>query len=266
MTTSAQQNAYEFLRRTFAQYGLDSLSDKIMEFIQQGYDQDTVALLLRDTQQYKDRFPAMEEMSRKGIAFREIDYVNYERKAATLESQFGLPAGMLTNKNTVKTLLVGDVDADDLERRVQMNAVAAQGAPPELKAALKDYYGLEEGAITAFYLDPKNALSLLERQSAAAKAGQFAREQKVALDRAAAEDLAGRDLSADALRSGFREVKMLEGLNMDQGVVRRAAFGDAEAQTAVTRQQSANKAQFEGAGGAASEQAGVVGLRKSTTK
>jgi hypothetical protein len=257
------QNAYTFLLETFRQYGLESLAGKIMGFLREGYDQATIPFLLRDTEEYKARFPAMEELSRKGVGFDEASYVNFERNALQQEQRYGLPKGMLSDPGRVRQMLVNDIDADDLNARVAMNAAAAQDAPQDLKDALRDYYGLDEGSLTAYYLDPDNSLSLLQRQSAAARVGQYAREQNLAVDRAKAEALAAQGYSEGQLREGMATAAALSGLGLSQDTLMEAGMGDVAAQRAVREVQTARQAQFQGGGGAAETQQGVTGLRSS---
>lgn len=265
--TGEQANMYALLYAQFKTFGLESLAPRIIDYIVQGYSGETVAMLLRDTPEYQARFPAMAALRESGRAIQEVDYVNYEINAAQLEQRFGLPKGYLTDSSTIATLLTNNVSGDDLVGRVQLNAAAQFDAPPELRATLKDYYGLDaNGSLTAYYLDPEHSLDYLNRQMAAAKIGASARRQSIALGVDTATLLEQRGISAQQADQGFAQVASLERLQYgagdvaDQDTLVAAAFGDAAAAQAVERAQKGRTSRFAGGGGAAESQSGIVGL------
>lgn len=265
--SQSQANAYAVLYAQFKQYGLESLAPVIMEYIRQGYSGETVAIMLRDTPEYKQRFPAMEALRQSGRAINEVDYVNYEINAAQLEQKYGMPKGFLTDSQTIARLLTNNVAADDLRGRVELNAAASMDAPPELRQTLSDYYGLDaQGALTAYYLDPDHSLSYLERQMATAKIGAAARRQSLAIGLDTAEGLRQRGVTEQQADQGFAQVAALQRLQYgDESTVGQSdlvegAFGDAQAAQRVQQAQQGRRARFGGGGGAVESQQGISGL------
>lgn len=270
--TQAQTDAFELLAQTFAQYGLGSLVGDIKAYILQGYSGDTVALLLRQTQAYKDRFPAMTALSEQKRAISERDYIAYEVHASQLETQYGIPKGMISDPQNISRLLTENVSGDDLTKRVTINRAMSMDAPPELKSTLRDYYGIDGDAATlAYYLEPDHSVSYLENLAATAKVGAAARRQSIAFGLEDAQLLAQRGVTEQDAAQGFAQVAALRGLvgapgdQVNQGQLIDAAFGDAAATQAVQRAQKGRTAQFQGSGGAGASQGGVSGLGSSST-
>jgi hypothetical protein len=171
-------NAIESLRGLMNEYGLSSLMGKITEYVQQGYDADSVMVMIRTTAEYKQRFPAMEALAKKGRAISEGAYIEFERNAAQLERAYGLPEGML-NTETVTNLLTNEVSASELEDRVNMAAVGAYQTPPEVKQQFQEYYGISEGGLTGYFLDPEKAMPLLNKQYVSAQIGGAAAARSI---------------------------------------------------------------------------------------
>ena len=80
------------------------------------------------------------------------------------------------------------------ERRWQEAAIAA---PEDFKQTMRDYYGIDEGGLAAYFLDPDNVQASLERQSAAARTGAIAAWQNV--------PNVARDLAEDLYDQGIQD-------------------------------------------------------------
>ena len=55
--STRQRNATEVMKALMTQYGLTSLYSKVVGYIQDGYDPESIAVLIRTTPEYKTRFP-----------------------------------------------------------------------------------------------------------------------------------------------------------------------------------------------------------------
>jgi hypothetical protein len=246
----------------FNEYGLGSLIPVITRYAQQGYNADAVMVLLRETPEYKARFPAMAALSAKKRGISEAAYIEYERTSAALERQYGLPMGMLMNN--VTTLLSNEVSLQELNERVVLASAASVNAPEGLKETFRDFYGVD--ALTAYFLDPDVAKPLLDKQYATAQIGLEARRQNVGLQVDMATQLQELGLSAEQTRAGFQQVRRFEGLSTGRGdTVRQprmiqGVFGDQDAAKDIERAQSSRLGRFQGGGGLVMEREGVSGL------
>lgn len=265
------QEAIAAVKGIFSTYGLSSLYSKIVEFVQQGYSADTVQLLLRETPEYKQRFPAMEALNAKKRGISEASYINYEQTAAQLEQQYGLPKDMLMNN--VTNLLTNEVAATELSDRVVLAAANSLQAPEDLKKTLSDYYSIGSGGLTAYFLDPSVAMPLLEKQVATAKIGTEATRQGVGIDVFGAQNLQDLGVTTEQAQSGFRTVAESAGLSAGSGdvatqqeLIAGTLGGDAAAKKKIERAIGGKLGKFQGGGEFLQTQQGAVGLGSAATR
>jgi hypothetical protein len=268
--TSKQKTAYDLMLGILSAYGLASLAPTLSNLVKEETDQSVLLYRLRETPEYRDRFPAMEALRQKGIPFTEGDYFNYEVRARQLESKYDLPSGFLTSKERISNLLTNDVDAEDLTRRVELNYASSLNAPQEVKDSLQRLYGIGQGGVAAFYLDPDNAATYLERVAASTTIAAEGQRQGFTLDREQAERFASLGYQQNEARRAFEEAGTLTGLTTGEyGVTTQdligSAFGDSAATRKVEQSQKARTGRFKEAGGAASASGGVSGLGTSGT-
>jgi hypothetical protein len=262
-----QRQTLEVVKAAFAQYGLSSLYSKIEEYARADYSADMIAILLRQTPEYKQRFPAMEAMAKEGRAISEAAYIDYERTAVALEQRYGLPKGMLMGN--VTELLTKNVSANELNDRVILASAASTTAPDELKRAMKDYYGVDQGGLAAYYLDPDLALPLLEKQYATAQIGGASYQQGLSTDLNTAAQLQEMGVSEDQARQGFGNVRDSMGLttgkgdSVSQSDLTLGTFGKADAAQQIQRVAKGRVNKFAGGGGYQSDRQGVGGLGSS---
>jgi hypothetical protein len=280
-----QRSAYEAAQRTaqqdataaavqsmFESYGLGSMYSTILDLARKDYGADAILLHLRQTPEYKARFPAMDALNKKGRAISEADYINYEKTAASLEQRYGLPEGMLMGN--VTNLLTNEVSAAEMNDRVKIAVADSLQAPDDLKNTLRDYYGLDpETALSAYYLDPNVAVPLLEKQSASARIGVWADRTGVSgVGRDLAEELQGFGVTEDVAQRGFGQTAQQKSLTQGRGdtATQRELIG-ANLQGIAGNQQTAERAaaarvnRFGGGGQFGENRGGLAGLGSSST-
>ena len=264
-----QRNAIAQAKELADTYGLTSLYNKMVDYIKQGYNSDAIMSLIKTTTEYKQRFPAMEALAKKNRAITEAQYIEYERRAAELERQFGLPSNML--QSNVTQLLTNEVGMDELNERVVLASGASVTAPQEFKDSLKNYYGIDSGGLAAYFLDPTIATPLLQKKYATALIGSEALKQNVNLGLDIASTLENMGVTQDEATQGFRRVRQDETLTRGRGDTVRSedlikgTFGQADAAKDIERARGGRKAQFEGGGGFSADTRGVKGLGSSAT-
>lgn len=263
MERQRQKNAIAVVQSLLNQYGLSSLYNTIVGYIQEGYDADTVMVLIRTTPEYKKRFPAMEALAQKGRAISEAEYINYEQTASGLERRYGLPTGMLMGN--VTKLLTNEVSATELNDRVLLASSASIQAPTELKQQFQQYYGIDQGGLTAYFLDPDVATPLLEKRYASALIGREAAAQGIGLDVYGAENLQGLGITQEQARTGFgevagaRELTTGRGETVTQGELIAGTLGqDEAARQRIERTRQSRAARFQGGGGFATGEGRVA--------
>lgn len=97
-------------------------------------------------------------------------YSSYTAQAQAMGRQAGLPQGFMT-PTEIGNLWAGDVSPDELSTRITQGFANAMAAPPDVRQHLQDYYGVSTGGLAAYYLDPNNALPILQQHFNAASVG-----------------------------------------------------------------------------------------------
>ncbi len=268
--TQDQQNILASIQAVFSGYGINSLYAKIEQYVRDGYNADTISLMLRQTPEYAARFPAMATLNAKGRGISEAAYLDYERTAAQLEKQYGLPQGMLTGN--VTGMLEKDISASEMLDRVKMSVANSYNASPELKKALHDYYGIDGNGIAAYFVDPDIAEPLLQKQAASAAIGAAALQQDLNVNVLTAEQLQQLGVSAAQAQQGFGQVAGMKELFSGSGdtvsqdqAVQGVLAGDQAALQDVNRAAGGRKARFEQGGDILATQAGMSGLQSAAT-
>lgn len=261
------------LRGIMADYGLGDLMTQITTWVQEGKDEGAVLAMIRDTDAYKQRFPAMSALSAKNRAISEAAYIEFERNAAQLERAYGLPAGML-GKDAVTNLISNEVSARELEERVTMAAAGAFQTSQEVKDTFKNYYGIDSGGLTAYFLDPARAQPLLNKQYAAAQIGAEAAMAGISADQQFAEDAFTAGISREEARQGFGKAASQKGLTSGRGdtvtekqlASSNLGLGSAEDAAAIERAVGGRLGRFQGGGEFLQTQKGNVGLGSAATR
>ena len=268
----AQDSLISSISGIFSEYGLASLYDKIAGYVRQGYSGDAIAVLLRQTPEYKERFPAMEALSKKGRAITEAQYIAFERNASQLERAYGLPTGML-GKDAVTGLLTNEVSGQELEDRVTMAAAGAFQTAQEVKDTFTQYYGISSGGLTAYFLDPERALPLLEKQYVASQIGAEAAMQDVSVAANTSERLYQLGIDREEARQGFGEVARMGALSQGRGdvvsqqqLISGTFENEQDSLKAIERASKARTGRFQQGGSYTATQQGVGGLGSAATR
>jgi hypothetical protein len=265
------QNATETLKSILTQYNLTSLFSKVTDYIKNGYDADAVMVLIRTTPEYKQRFPAMEALAKKGRAISEAEYIDYERTASGLERRYGIPEGMLMG--SVTELLGNEVSASELNDRVLLASAAAIQAPDDVKNTFKDYYGIDAGGMTAYFLDPSKATPFLEKQYSTSIIGTEAARQGLQMDVYGSENLASLGITQEQAREGFGRVAGAQALTQGRGdvvtqseLVSSTFENNQQALKNIERTSKARTGAFQQGGAFTASNQGVGGLGSAATR
>lgn len=276
--TQDQTDARTVVDQTLAEYGLQSLSSWAWQEITNGASSSQVLLDMYQTPQFKARFPGIIERQQKGLPpISPADYVNYQDSLAQMESQYGLPKGMLTNASTVAEFIGNDVSTTEVQARVQQGYQAVAYAPPQVQQYFAAQFGASgNGALAAYFLDDSKALPLLEQQAAAAQIGGTAAMGGVQVGVNDAMKLAQMGVTQSQAQSQTQNLEQTADLYQanvteqpgltagQQGI--EAAFGLSAAATAQVQQRELERqAAFKGGGSAYEDQYGVAGAGVART-
>ena len=196
----AQQrtDAFSRLRALLNRVGLTELEGAVQGVITGGTvdlnDPNAIVFALRDQPAYQRRFAANTARAKKGLP--ELDpstYVGLEEQYRQLMQSNGLPTGFYDQQEDFQKLIEGDVSPQELQSRIQQGYRRVRDADPEVRRQMRELYGVDDNALTAYFLDPERAQPLLERQARAAEIAARGREQAfMQLTATQAEELAAR--------------------------------------------------------------------------
>jgi len=263
-TKRRKEDARVTMANVLNTYGLGELSDYIYnEIIVKETvnlnNPDAIIFAIREQPAYQKRFAGNAARLKKGLA--ELDpssYIALENSFRQTLQANGLPANFYDQTEDFQALIEGDVSPSELNERVQQGYRAVADADPAVKEQMKTLYGIGEGELAAYFLDPQRTAPLLTRQAQAANIAARGLEQGgIQLTGAFAEDLARRGITEQQARAGFAEVGALGELKqtfagetaLSGEQLAGAAFGiDVAAQQELERKRRQRVGEFAGGG------------------
>lgn len=200
------RNAYEYLQRLFEGYGLGTLAPKILEYIQQGYDPDTISLMLQDTAEYKQRFAANDARRAAGMAvLSPAEYLGLERQYRQILSSNGMPSGFYDSNDDFTSWIGGDVSPAEIQDRVQLASSALYSSDSHYLQTLRSY-GIGDGDLVAYMLDQSKALPLIQKTVRASMVGAEASRNSLGISQGRAEYFADMGVTGDQARQAYSTI------------------------------------------------------------
>jgi len=263
-TAQRRRDARATMADVLNTYGLGELSDYIYnEIIVKETvninNPDAIIFAIREQPAYQKRFAGNAARLKKGLA--ELDpasYIGLENQYRETLRSNGLPANFYDQSEDFQALIEGDVSNAELNERVQQGYRAVADADPAVKEQMRNLYGIGEGELAAYFLDPQRTAPLLTRQAQAANIAARGLEQGgIQLTGAFAEDLARRGITEQRAQAGFAEVGALGELRqtfagetaLSGEQLAGAAFGiDVAAQQELERRKRQRVGEFAGGG------------------
>jgi hypothetical protein len=276
--TEKQQSARAFIEDLLRGWGLESLGGWAWEQILAG-NTEMLPTLIRGTEQYKQRFAGLEQRRARGLnVMSEGEYLSLENSYRTIMRSYGIPRGAFDTQADLAEFIAGDLSPQELNDRLRVYQDAAFQAPQEVRNQLANLYGINEGGLIAYYIDPDRALPVLQQQYMAAGAASAAvRAGFTQFDRGQSERLAQLGAGATSLKEFAtlaQSRELFTGLGASE--VDQSAFSDYQAAegtfggnstTAETIRKRAEQrvAAFSGGGGFARSAQGAIGIGSAST-
>ena len=198
-------NAILALTDRFSKYNLGSLIPKIRQLAISGASEDTIALQLQETEEYKQRFIGNEERIKKGLKVLDPGtYLGLEDRYRQIIRAYGLK--QFDNDSYVTQFISNDVSPEELSSRVVNAVQRVQNADPAVSAMLRQYYNIGATDMVAYVLDPNNQLPKIERQISAAEIGVAAGRQGLTAGVNVAEQLAAQGVTQAEAQRGYSTI------------------------------------------------------------
>lgn len=182
------EDAYTFLTAMLTNWGLESLAPTVLSLLQQGYSTEAVPILLQDTDAYKQRFAGNEERRKAGLAvLSPAEYLAAEQSYRNIMQAAGLPSGFYDNADDFAGFIGRDVSPVEVQRRVDSAVTAANTVDQRWLQQFKDYYGIEQKDLAAYFLDADRGMDILNRALRGTTIAAAAGTQGIGLTRDQAE-------------------------------------------------------------------------------
>jgi len=260
-TKQQRQDARQYMATILDSYGLGDLTDfTYTNIIAEGItDPAVIEFKLRDQPAYQKRFAGNAARLKAGLSeLSPAEYIGLEDAYKTVIRSNGLPAGFYDSEDDLRKLIEGTVSPSEFNNRIQEGYNAVVNADPEVKRQFKEFYGVTDSGLAAYFLDPKRGEPLLANQARAAQIAASGLQQGgIQLTGAFAENLAQRGITEQQARAGFGEVGALGELKqtfagetaLSGEQLAGAAFGiDVVAQQELERKRRLRTGEFAGGG------------------
>jgi len=273
---AARESAMDVISRRLEAYGLSSLSQFIWKLITEENITSEYALVerIRETDQYKQRFPAMKMRRDRNLnAISEQDYINLENGYRETMRIAGLPRNLFDTPEDFTSLISGDVSVAEVKTRITQGYQAVAEADPQVIREMKRLYGVNDGMLAAYFLDPERTTPMLLRQAQAAQiAGQATLQAEMQIGAGTAEELAVAGITEAQARQGFQTIAASEELfvplpgTTEQAITTEeqvaGVFGtSAAAQQRIRQRSRERQAAFQAGGTFAGQGTTVTGLQ-----
>lgn len=263
-----QNDARLTIRSILSQFGLESLETKVWELYTGNMvdvsNPATLMFALREEDAYKKRFAANEARRARGLPeLMPSTYLELEDTYRNVLARNGLPAGFYDTYEDFEKLIAGDVAPVELDNRLSQAYRVVMDADPIVKQRLKEEYGIADGDLLAYFIDPDRARPMLtsadyRRQAQAALVmGAGQRYAGMRVGREQAEQLASLGVSGAQAAEGFQDIAKLGELRQQFGGEESISetefigqqFGaDEAARKKLVRRAQARVGEFEGGG------------------
>lgn len=279
------ETAFDIIRKTLAYYGLDD-ADLMREVqtlwmnktLPANATVDDIGVQLQSSPAFAKRFPANKILADQGKPQYSVSqYLRLEADYKSRLQAAGMPPGFYDTPQDFQTFIANDVSPEELSSRLQYGYQAVRNAPKEVINQFKTLYGVSEGDLAAYFIDPEAARPTFdkyeaERQArAAAIAAQAATQANIQLGVQQAEELARAGVTEAQAQQGFGLIGTTQELftgrtPSEQSISQQEQIsgvvgGNAAAAQRIAQRKRQRQAEFETGGSLLASQQGMVGLR-----
>jgi len=289
MDPTENTSALDIIKKTLAFFGLsdEALNNEIdtlwrNKTITPNTSIDQIGIQLRDTQAFKNRFPANDALKAAGKPQYSVsEYLRLEGDFQRRLQAAGMPKGFYDSPQDFQKWIAEGVSPDELQGRIDAGYQAVRNAPKAVVDEFKRLYGASEGDLAAYFLDPERARPTFDqyeaqRQARAAVVASQAQQQAgITLGAQQAEELVRAGVtSQEAAQAGFTAIadqqELFRTTTSEAGMGEQAitqeeqiagTFGtNAAARKKIAERKRQRQAAFEQGGGFTTTKEGISGL------
>lgn len=175
---------------------------------------DDIGIQLRESEAFRRRFAANEaRRAANKPAYSVSQYLQLESAYRQVLNAAGMPKDFYTDRTDIESFITNDISPDEVQYRVQQGYAAVKNADPAVVNELKTLYGLDEGTLAAYFIDPNRTKDAVVRSARAAEVAAQARKQAgIGLTATQAEELVLGGVTEQQAQQAFGDVRALEEL------------------------------------------------------
>jgi len=272
--------ALQIITDTLNQAGLGSLAGNALSMWNKGFNinaiMDDPTNGIRASQAYKQRFPGMAALNAAGHGITEGEYIAKETTDRGLLYQYlGDAAKPFDTTANLGAIISGFKSSTELQSDLQA-AHDVVNASPETATWLKNTYGLSQGDLAAYWLNPDIASTDITRRAQAGQLAGISHQSGFGdLSQIQAEGLANQGVTPGQAHNVFGQIgqegEFMRNLPGDtsgaltQQQMLDAAFNGGDALTMLNRVRGQRVAGFQDGGQFAADSKGLVGLTSAST-
>lgn len=156
-----ERDAYAALKTLFNSYGLDSLSPKILRYLQDGFASETITALLQVSPEYKSRFAGNEARKANGLAvLTPAEYLSTEASYRQILQASGIDPAAMT-KQQYSEWIGKDISPNEIQNRVNLGVQAYVNADQNVTNAFATL-GINHGDIVSYFMNDQNPMPALQ--------------------------------------------------------------------------------------------------------
>jgi len=183
-----------------------SLEQKIKDLGTSGAGPNTILATIQQSPEYAARFSG--NAARTAAGFNALDpatYVQTENSYRDVLAASGVPAQYMT-QSFLANLIGKNVSPTTLQGYVNNAAQLVTAQDPFLMQQAYNQYGLTQGDVIAHFLDPNNALPIVQQQMASTQIQAEAARQGLSANQANAATLAAQGVTQAQAQTGFANI------------------------------------------------------------
>lgn len=233
------ESAYTLFASMLNSWGIpvgSDMADIIRTAVQDGIGPDQIDLIvpyLQATDTWKKRFSGWEKRVANGYNQVSVgEYLALESAYHRILQANGLPSGFYDDPSDFGEWIANNVSPDEIQERVGNAMNLVRQVDPTAKGLLTQFYGVADGDLAAYFLDPKRALPTLQRQYEAVNVAAFAKKAGLnTMNSQHWEELVDKGVTAEAAAQGMATVGQFYRTLGNLGEVHGIQYtqGDAEA-------------------------------------
>lgn len=208
-----QTSAKAIIQGQLDAWGLSALSPDLDGLIKDGLGSDAITLKLQQTDAYKQRFAGNALRQKAGLpVLSPAEYISAESSYRQVLQSYGLPQSFYDQPEDFHNFIAKDVSPDEVNTRAQAAQQSFLSADPGIRQALRDMYGLSDGAGIALFLDEDKALPIVQRMATAAQIGGSAIRNGLGASASRFEQYADQGVTAAQAADAFSKIGQTQGI------------------------------------------------------